>query len=150
MSDHHHDVFTAIRREYDDVLVALRNALRSEKRGAPGNPAYDPKRLTGAIETAEDAYSLLLIATAEGFLRQYLQSLNVDVGNEPKLSMLIDKSFKELNERSSGIQLHPDVRREMHDLRAMRNHYAHGHGTGSFLPVAVVQRVVSRFLSPFP
>jgi hypothetical protein len=150
MSVRHHAAFEAIRREHDDVVAALKNARRGKKRGAPGNPAYDPQRLEAAIATAGDAYALLLIATAEGFLRQYLQSVGTEIGSEPKLSMLIDKSFKELNGQPTGILLRPEDKREMHDLRVIRNHYAHGRGTGVFPPVPAVQRVVSRFLSPFP
>src|SRR5207237_6470669 len=96
----HHTAFEAIRREHDDVVAALKTASRSKKKGAPGTPAYDPALLEAAIATAGDAYALLLIATAEGFLREYLQSAGVVLPPEPRLSMLIDRSFKELNERS--------------------------------------------------
>jgi hypothetical protein len=150
MSQRHHAAFEAIRKEHDDVVAALKSASRGRKRGAPGVPAYDPLRLEAAIATAGDAYALLLIATAEGFLREYLQHLGVDIGDEPKLSVLIDKAVKELNQRSSGIRLRSEDKNPMHDLRVSRNSYAHGHGTGVFPSVQAVQNVVSRFLHPFP
>jgi|SRR5438067_1355598 hypothetical protein len=150
MSQRHADAFRAIRREHDDVVVALMRANRGRKRGAPGVPAYDPQRLEAAIATAGDAYALLLIATAEGFLRGYLRSIGISIPAEPRLSRLIDQSFRELNHRSTGIQIRPADRQAMHELRASRNRYAHGHGTSVFPTVPRVEETVSRFLSPFP
>ena len=58
-------------------------AQAKPKRGAPGNPGYDSARLDEAIVTLGDAYALLLIATAEAFLREYLTSLPVTIVDEP-------------------------------------------------------------------
>lgn len=150
MSHRHGDAFRAIRREYDDVVAALKLASQSTKRGAPGAPGYDPIRLEAAIATAGDAYCLLLIATAEAFLRDYLGGIGIAVGAEPKLSTLIDKSAKEFNCRSVGFRIRADDRSLMHDLRVSRNEYAHGHGRSVFASVPKVESVVSKFLAQFP
>jgi hypothetical protein len=150
MSKRHTDAFEAIRREYDDVVAALKIAGGGKKRGSPGVPAYNPQRLEAAIVTAGDAYALLLIATAEGFLREYMQTARIQIGAEPKLSTLIDRSFKELKKELGGNPLLPAAKTEMHDLRVNRNEYAHGYGMQVFPSVPRVQAVVSRFLSPFP
>jgi hypothetical protein len=150
MSQRHADIFRAIRREYDDLAAALEQASRSKNRGATGVPAYDSRRLEAAVATARDAYSLPLIATAEGFLREYLRALGAVIGDEPTLGMLIDRSFRELNHRSMGIRLLLALRQEMHDLRASRNRYAHGYESSVFPSVARVAETVSRFLGPFP
>jgi hypothetical protein len=150
MSQRHDEAFEEIRREYDDVVVALTAASRGTKRGAPGVPAFDPKRLEPAIVTAGDAYALLLIATAEGYLRQYLQSVGAAVRDDAGLSQLIDQSAAELNRQLNRTQLRPRDRDPMHLLRVTRNEYAHGHRTGGFPSVPTVQAIVSRFLHPFP
>ncbi|MFN3649300.1 MAG: hypothetical protein ACK47B_06930 [Armatimonadota bacterium] len=149
MSQRHQAAFKAIRREYDDVVAALNSAAREKKRGTPGVPHYDPERLAAAIATAGDAYALLLIATAEGYLREYLLSIGISLGSEPKLSTLISKSYKEINQRTSSVQLRPSERQEMDDLRVCRNRYAHGHGREVFPSVPRVEGIVSRFLRPF-
>lgn len=150
MSQRHDDILRAIRLEHDDVVAALKQAGGGTKRGAPGRPTYDPRRLEVAIASADDAYALLLIATAEAFLREYLASLGIAIGPEPKLSMLIDKSTKELNARSLGLAVLPEDRRKVHDLRVNRNTYAHGHSRAAFPSVPRVQDTLSRFLFPFP
>ena len=78
MSKAHEAVFDGIRREHDDVVAALREFAKSKRQGLPGYPAFDPSRLPAAVATADDAYALLLIATAEGFMRDYLISEGVD------------------------------------------------------------------------
>ena len=120
------------------------------KKGTPGNPGYDPARLDEAIVTMGDAYALLLIATAEAFLREYLTSLPVAIGELPKLDMLINKSVRELNARSVGTQVRSDDKLPMHNLRVARNTFAHGHGRSVFPSVGRVQGIVSKFFGPFP
>ncbi len=150
MSARHDAAFRAIRREHDDAVAALKLALGGTKKGTPGLPGYNPARLDAAIATAGDAYALLLIASAEAFLRDYLLSIGVDLGAEPKLSTLIDKATKELNLRTTGVKLRPEDRVSMHSLRTSRNEYAHGHGRSVFPSVPRVESVVSKFFSPFP
>lgn len=150
MSQRHDDALALVRREYDDVVAALTMSNKSSKRGAPGVPAYDPARLDAAIEAAGDAYALLLIATAEAFLRDFLISVGIDVGDEPKLSMLIDKSVKEFNKSTTGTRIRPDEKIPFHDLRVARNTYAHGHARNVFPTVAKVQAMLAKFLHPFP
>lgn len=152
MSARHDEAFRAIRREHAAAVAALKLAQGSQRRGAPGFPGYDPARLDAAIATAGDAYALLLIATAEAFLREYLLAIVVNLGAETKLSVLIDKAAKELNLRTAGVKLRPDGRAAMHSLRVGRNAYAHGHGHGRsvFPSVPRVESIVSKFLSPFP
>ena len=150
MSQHHHEVFEAIRDEYEDVVAALQKASGGKKRGTPGRPAYNPERLPTAIVTAGDAYALLLIATAEAFLREYLSNMGVAIRQEQTLSTLINQSAKELNGRSPGTPIRSVEKELMHSLRVNRNAYAHGHGRSVFPSVARVVSIVSRFLSPFP
>jgi|SRR5579862_7251419 len=150
MSRRHDEAFGTIRAEHDTVVAALKQGQTGKKRGSPGLPGYDPLRLGAAISTAGDAYALLLISTAEAFLREYLTSIGVSLSDEPKLSMLIDKSVKELNRRSTGVVLRPEEKVPMHDLRAMRNSYAHGHARTIFPSVPRVEVTLSRFMSPFP
>src|SRR5687768_2873786 len=99
MSKRHVEVLRQIQREYDNVVTALDLARRWTKKGAPGSPHYDPTDLDDAIETAGDAYSLLLIATAEGFLRQYLESIQVTGHSHRGLDHLIRKATRELQTR---------------------------------------------------
>lgn len=132
------------------MIAALKEASRSKKRGAPGVPHFDPRRLELAIATAGDAYALLLIATAEGFLRQYLKSVSVRVRDDAGLSQLVDQAARELNRRSTGVRLRPADREPMHVLRLSRNEYTHGHRTGVSPSVPRVQAVPARFLHPFP
>ena len=150
MSLRHDEAFRNIRREHDDVVAALRRARAEKKRGAPGNPAYDPSRLDIATVTAGDAYSLLLIATAEFFLREYLTSIGANLGSEPRLGMLIDRGYKELNLRTIGARLRTEEKLAMHGLREGRNAYAHGHRRSVFPSVPKVESIVSKFLSAFP
>lgn len=150
MSARHDETFRATRREHDDAMAALKLAQRGRKKGTPGLPACDPARLDAAIATAGDAYALLLIATAESLLREYLVSVNVQLGAEPKLSTLIDKAYKEMNLRTTGVKLRPDEKATMHNLRESRNAYAHGNGRSVFPSVPRVESVVSKFFNPFP
>jgi hypothetical protein len=81
VSQRHDTAFAGIRQEHDDVVAALKEVGRRKKRGAPGFPGFDPLRLEAAIATAGDAYALLLIATGEAFLREYLASVG---GRHPR------------------------------------------------------------------
>jgi hypothetical protein len=150
VSVRHSEAFRTIRGEYETVAAALRQAQKSKKKGLSGVPDYDPARLDSALSTAGDAYALLLIATAEGFLRDYLLSLQLPIGPEPKLSTLIDKAYKELNQRASGVKLRSEDRLAMHNLRQGRNQYTHGYRLSVFPSVAKVETVLAKFMSPFP
>lgn len=150
MSQRHDEALRAVLREHDDVVWTLREASQIMRRGAPGRPNFDSERLQTAIVTAGDAYALLLIATAEGFLREYLLGIGIDIGREPKLRRLIEQSYRELNRSSTGATLHPQARGEMYDLCANRNSYAHGRGRNVFPTVARVQVILSKYLHRFP
>ena len=132
------------------MVAALRTARGNPKKGSPGLPQYDPARLQAAIATAGDAYALLLIATTEAFLREYLTNIAIPIGDEPKLATLIDRSVKALNARSGRTAVRADEKLSMHSLRVARNAFAHGHGRSVFPSVPKVQEIVSRFFGPFP
>jgi len=150
MSQRHDEAFRGIRREHDDVVAALKLTAASSRRGAPGYPTFDSSRLASAITTAGDAYSLLLIASSEAFLRQYLDSIGVRLGADPRLATLIDRSAKEMNRRAGRLAIRPLDRQAMHSLRESRNAYAHGHEREVFPSISRVEATISRFLFPFP
>lgn len=151
MSRRHDEAFDGIRREHADVVTALSKMSESKKRGAAGNPSYDPLRLDAAIATADDAYSLLLIATAEAFLREYLVALGaISVTAEPTLGTVISRATKELNAQTGRRVIRPADKIPIDDLRVKRNAYAHGHGRSVFPSVPKVESILCRFLDPFP
>lgn len=119
MSVRHEEALDSIRREYENVVAALKQGRTSGGRGARGYPAYDPLKLDAAIATAGDAY-------------------------------LIDKCFKELKRRSTNSALHNKHKVSMHDLREMRNSYAHGVARSVFPTVPKTQATLAAFLAPFP
>jgi ferric-dicitrate binding protein FerR (iron transport regulator) len=150
VSVRHDQAFREIRREYDDVVTALKFAERNHTNLNLGRPEFDSTRLGAAIATAGDAYALLLVARAEAFMRDYLGSLGTSLGSEPKLSTLIDKSYRELNLRSKGLRIRANEKIEMHNLRVSRNEYAHGHGRSVFPSIPRVETVLSKFFWLFP
>jgi hypothetical protein len=140
-----------IRLEHADVVTALSKMSESKKRGAAGNPSYHPWRLGAAIATAGDAYALLLIATAEAFLREYLAAVGaISVAAEPTLGTVINRAAKELNSRTGRHVIRPADKIPIDDLRAKRNAYAHGHGRSVFPSVPKVEETLCKFLDPFP
>jgi gluconate 2-dehydrogenase gamma chain len=110
VSSRHRQSFDLLKLEHDDVVAALKVASSKSKQAVPGTPHFDPTRLETAIATAGDAYALLLIATAESFLREYLDSIAAPISPDPKLSKLVDKSAKELNARSPAVAIRPKDR----------------------------------------
>jgi len=151
VSQRHDEALNGVRLEHADVVTALRRLSDNKKRGAPGNPSYDPLRLDAAIATADDAYALLLIATAEAFLREYLVSIGaISINAEPTLSTVINRATKELNSRTARRAIFPADKIPIDDLRAKRNAYAHGHGRSVFPSVPKVESILCKFLDPFP
>ncbi|HLV81712.1 MAG TPA: hypothetical protein VKT32_15605 [Chthonomonadaceae bacterium] len=76
MSHVHLDEFDRIKREHPEVVRLLSSLARKGRKKKPGQkssltdlPAFDPIHIEAAIATANDAYALLLIATAERFMR---------------------------------------------------------------------------------
>ncbi len=152
MSYRHQNSFDAIAREHDQVaklLSALARKGRKTRTGSKGKlaalPSFDPVIIEAAIVTADDAYALLLIATAEGFMREYLTLMRVRVGDEPSLNTLINKCRKEFNKTKPKVKITPDTEIDLHNLREQRNRYAHGLGTSAFPAVAQVVRILQKF-----
>src|SRR5579862_9040824 len=107
MSHAHKDEFERIKREHEMVVSLLSSLAKKTKKSKVGQkdrnfglPFFDPDLLEAAVATANDAYALLLMARAEGFMRSYIDSLGIPLGAEPKLSVLIDKCRKEFNKTS--------------------------------------------------
>jgi hypothetical protein len=149
VSQRHNEALEVIRREYDDVVSSLKGAAARNKRGAPGNPAFDPNALEIAVATATDAYALLMIATAESYLREFLLSRGISL-LEPKLSILIDRAVKELNLSAGTTKIRPADKAAIHNLRESRNLYAHGHARHVFPSVAKLENTLGKFFGPFP
>lgn len=154
MSQVHDSAFESIRYEYDSVVSGLGLLSKSSAKGIPGNPAYSRDQVEAAIATSGDAYALLLVATAEGFLRDFLESQGIAIGDEPKLSSLVDQTTKQFCVGLVSSQKRAQRKAigvgEMHSLRTNRNDYAHGHGRNLFPTVPRVQAILSRFCRPIP
>jgi hypothetical protein len=157
MSVAHNNTFERIRIEHEEVVRLLREQARSggarpARRKDPSTGLPTPRNivLEGAVASANDAYALLLIATAEGFMRAYLAALGVPLGREPKLNTLIDKCRKECNARSGGTSIHQSTAAEVHSLRDQRNNYAHGVASAVFPTVPRVAMVLARFFDRIP
>jgi hypothetical protein len=145
MSKVHEEAFDRIKQEYRDVISGLEVAAKIRKRGQRGNPRFDPLGIEPAINTAGDAYALLLIATAEAFMREHLVSAGKRLPDEPKLSTLIDMCRKEHNRDHPASKIPREYAQELHNLRVQRNQYAHGQGTAVFPSVARVAATLGRF-----
>jgi hypothetical protein len=157
MSQAHKDAFERIKIEHQAVCGLLTQGARKPVAGGfqPKDPSTGAALsardvMETAVATCNEAYALLLMATAEGFLRRYLDSIGVDLGPEPKLSMLIDKCKKEFNDTDQRLPIHDNAAADLHNLRQQRNNYAHGHGTGVFPPVAAVVTRLGRFFAEIP
>jgi hypothetical protein len=157
MSAAHTDAFERIKVEHEEVIKALRLAalhsqgrLGHRKDRSSGSPLSRHDLLESAILTADDAYALLLIATAERFMRAYLRSVSVDLPSEPKFSNLIDQCVKQFNSCDPRIPIRSEYAADLHNLRAQRNEYAHGHGASVFPTIGRVAMMLGRFFKEFP
>lgn len=150
MSARHTAAFERIEQEHADVVAMLRLYAKADRRGLPGRPSFDSERAEVAADTAADAYALLLIATAEGFMRDYLDSISVPVGSRPELSSLIDRCRKEFNIRNPLIKIRAIDAEAVHALRRNRNVYAHGRGTSVFPAVPRVAAILAKFFDKIP
>lgn len=127
MSYAHKNEFERIKSEYEAVISLLafhakegQKIKKGRKIRLSGMSLHNPEILEAAAMNANDAYALLLIARAEGFMRVYLNSVNTPLSAEPKLSTLIDKCRKEFNNTKSKIPIHSDIVKALHDLREQR------------------------------
>lgn len=157
MSHVHLDEFDRIKREHAEVVRLLSSFARKGQKKKPGQksslsdlPAFDPIPIEAAIATANDAYALLLIATAERFMRAYLTSQGIPVGAEPKLSTLIDRCRKEFNKTNPRAPIRISDANEVQDLRRQRNEYAHSYGASVFPTIGRVVTILGRFFAPLP
>lgn len=157
MSAGHCAVLERISIEHQEAVRLLTAQARSSRQQrtphkdpSTGAPLSKSALYEAAVATANDAYALLLIATAEGFMRAYLRSLGVELGRDPKLTMLIDRSRKEFNKRTSRSRIHPSTVAAVHNLREQRNSFAHGRGPGVFPTVDKVARILGRFFAGIP
>ena len=154
MSAAHKEEFERIKRENRIVIDLLRFAAEKSRQGKIGRhpilsgiPSVDPMVIEAAIDTANDAYALLLIATAERFLRGYL---NVPLNERPDLNALIHKCRKEFNKTGPEKPIRPDSVRDINDLREKRNLYAHGRASSVFPSIGRVAEVLGRFFDSLP
>ena len=157
MSQRHKDEFERIKREHDTVVLLLldKKVLRHgstqvSKTKNSGVFNFDPLLLESAVVNASDAYSLLLIAVSEGYMRSFLDSVGVKHGNEPKLSNLINQCRKEYNSRKFGIPISLKASSDLHLLRQQRNTYAHGYGSSVFPPIDSIVAILGRFFDRLP
>ena len=114
------------------------------------SPNIDPDNIESALATANDAYALLLIATAERFLRDYLTSQSIALPDDPKLDSLINQSRKVFNKKGPSIPMRLIDVQDMHRLREMRNAYAHGQRRSVFPSVRKVTEMLGRFFDYLP
>jgi hypothetical protein len=160
MSHAHTDKFERIKREHGVVVSLLKSSLENRKGAKSRQKAQFhglslkdediQDHLETAAATANDAYALLLMATSEGFLRAYIDSLGINLGSEPKLRMLIDKCCKEFKKRNPQIPIRSETIREVRDLCVQRNEYAHGHRLGGFPSIGSMVTTLGRFFDQFP
>lgn len=157
MSHAHKDEFERIKREHETVVTLLSSLAKKRQKAKAGRkvqfsglPPSDPDLLEAAVATANDAYALLLMAKSEGFMRAYIDSLNIPLGAEPKLSVLIDQRRKEFNRTNPKIPMRADIAKEVHDLREQRNAYAYGYGSSVFPSVARMVIILGRFFDQLP
>ena len=149
MSEHHKETLARIRREYSDAVTALTFARTAILKGRKDAPVLDPDRLEAAAASANDAYALLLVATAERFLREYLSSGGLTLPKKPGLNNLVDQTRKHFN-KAAKQRIRLEDAGAVHDLRLDRNDYAHGYPNARFPGVARVAEVLGRFFTPLP
>ena len=158
MSYFHINELLRIQKEHR-AIVDILNSF-NKKQTTPGKlkptiakmSVLDADGVGSAINSINDAYALLLIATAERFMRQYLQSLNLNapIGSEPKLSALIEKCRKEFNKSKPRITIKPDEVRQMQNLRIQRNMYAHGDRLSVFPAINQIVQTLGIFFDKLP
>jgi len=156
VSEAHKNKFDKIRREHAEVEALLtfaaqkgKNVNAGDMTSVTGFPAYDAATIQTAAN-ANDAYALLMVATAEGFMRGYLDSIGIDYGPEPKLNTLIDRCRKEFNKTNPRIKIRVMDAEKVHDLRRHRNSYSHGYGMRVFPTVPSVFMTLGRFFANIP
>ncbi len=157
MSQAHKNELLRIKNEYEEVAKLLSSLAQTKQKPSSLRkgqfstlPHFDRNFLESAKATADDAYALILIAKSEGFMRDYLRSLNILLGSEPKLSVLIDKCRKEFNKTEPKIRIQRENAQAMHDLREQRNSYAHGYGSNIFPPIGKIVYVLGNFFDQLP
>jgi hypothetical protein len=157
VSELHKQTFDNIKREHEEVVRLLASLAhkahnrKSQRKGALSVlPAFDPARIEAAVARAGDAYAMLLVATAEGFLRAYMTSLSILPGARPGLSALIDRCRKEFNKSKPKVPIRATDAGELHDLCNQRNEYAHGYGASVFPSIGRVVTILVRFFAPLP
>jgi hypothetical protein len=157
MSNAHQEEFKRIKLEHALVVAALRSAISEHRRNPKGRnsilsafPGSDSMQIEAAIGTSNDAYALVLMATAERFMRAYLANQGIVLGDKPQLDVLMRRCCKEFNKTNPRIPIHPDAVREMDDLRKMRNEYAHGQSISVFPTVGRVAAILGRFFDQLP
>lgn len=103
------------------------------------------------MDTANDAYALLLIATSEGFIRAYLISLGViPLDDQSGMASLIDRSFKEFNRNIPKSLRRKNEDAPMKDLCKQRNTYAHGNGPNAFSSIGHIVTTLGEFFAHLP
>jgi len=154
MSHAHKDEFERIRLEHDVVVSFLTSEVRKSQKAKSSKLPLSKQalqdNLEASIATANDAYALLLMATSEGFMRAYIDSLGINLGKEPKLRMLIDKCCKEFKKTNPQIPIYSETIRQVRDLCVQRNEYAHGHRLGGFPSIGSMVTTLGRFFDQLP
>ena len=157
MSQRHQDRFDTIKDEHEQVTGLLSALARKGTKTGLGRrgrlsplPPFSPAALQAAVGTANDAYALLLIATAERFLREYLASLGIAFPNDRQLHTLINKARKEFNGTNPRVPIAQAAADDFHNLRVQRNAYAHGHGPAGFPTVPRIVSIPGRFFHGIP
>ena len=145
MSYAHQNEFTRIDGEFEDVKALLEFYIGSGASTKKRLRNINADNIASALATANDAYCLLLIATAERFLRDYLTSQGI-LPQQPSLNTLINQSVRIFNAAGPPI---PITKSDVH-LRDRRNEYAHGQRTSVFPSVRKVVVMLGRFFDRLP
>ena len=150
MSYAHQSEFTRIEGEFEDVKELLESYARAGKRTKKRLRNIDSGNIESALATANDAYALLLIATAERFLRAYLTSQGIRLPAGPNPGRWIDQCRNVFNSSVPQNPIRLNDAREMHNLREKRNAYAHGQSRSVFPSVRKVTEMLGRFFDHLP
>ena len=150
MSYTHQNELARIEGEFDDVKGLLESYASAGKGAKKRRRNIDPDNIESALATANDAYALLLIATAERFLRDYLTSQSIALPADPRLDSLINQARKVFNKTEPSIPIRLIDVQDMHRLREMRNAYAHGQRRSVFPSVRKVTEMLGRFFDYLP
>ena len=150
MSYAHQNEFTRIEGEFEDVKELLESYASAGKHAKKRLRNIDLDNINSALATANDAYALLLIATAERFLRDYLTSQNIPLSDDPKLDRLINQSRRVFNRTGPRNPIRLNDVQDMHYLREMRDAYAHGQRRSVFPSCKKVATMLGRFFDHLP